>query len=87
MDNYVTAWGRVYRGTVIRQHLYAQPPCQWQTWLDGTSSAPRVRHPVSFHSDVVEWRGLAGAVWRERIAGFCQSSHLKSSMLWLPHIW
>lgn len=46
-----------------------------------------VRHPVSFHSDVVEWRGLAGAVWWERIAGFCQSLHLKSSMSWLPPIW
>lgn len=36
---------------------------------------------------MVEWRGLAGAVWWERIAGFCQSLHLKSSMSWLPPIW
>lgn len=36
---------------------------------------------------MVEWRGLAGAVWWERIAGFCQSFHLKSSMSWLPPIW
>lgn len=64
--------------------LTAQPPCQWQTWPSGTRYQ-RVRNPVSFHSDAVEWRGLAGAsVARKDCGLLTQSLHLKSPRVASP---
>lgn len=64
--------------------LTAQPPCQWQTWPSGTRYQ-RVRNPVSFHSDAVEWRGLAGAsVARKDCGLLTQSLHLKSPRVVSP---